>query len=177
METVECPQCKSVMGLVRTTPRWAVYKCFSCRIVTGQLSDKLEPSEIQDAEGEMNSYVGSLMVPDLKDIAIRLQSTSPKEHDRFLERQQGNKMLDDMVTNTQTQPKGRGASHDWLSALQSYEFVTCFVVSRDGGRTCVECACPPWTYRAFFDAHGEEFIFQWIVSHQSIGQLNKQGQG
>ncbi len=85
-------------------------------------------------------------------------------------------MSGDVVATTQTRPKGRGDSCDWLSALQSYEFLSCRIVDRDGGRTCYDCVGKCGTYRAFLDAHGEKFIFQWIMRHPSIAQLNKQEQ-
>ena len=176
METVECEQCKSVMGLVKKTPRWALYKCFSCRHIMGRINNELKQDEFKDAEMEMDFYADSLIKPELTDIASRLQKKSPEDLKRFFEKKEGNEMYDDIVANMQAQPKGRGVSHDWLSALQNYEFAICFVVSRNGDRMCVECVDKHWTYRAFFDVHGEECIFQWVVDHQSIGQLNKQEQ-
>ena len=86
METIECEQCKSVMGLVKKTPRWALYKCFSCRHVMGQINNELERGEYEDAEREMDIYAESLIGVELRDIANRLRRMSPEERDAFFKR-------------------------------------------------------------------------------------------
>lgn len=167
MKTVKCDQCNSVMGLARETPRWELYKCFSCRHVMGRIRKHVKQHEVGDATMEMDSCAGSLLDDEFRGM-------DPEEFKLLFEKSEGNKIFDEMVAKTRKKRKGRGASHDWLSALQSYEFATCQVVDLDGGRTCVECAGKYGIYRAFLDAHGEEFIFQWIARHQSIARLKKQ---
>ncbi|HET6455237.1 MAG TPA: hypothetical protein VFI02_12595 [Armatimonadota bacterium] len=83
METVECSDCKSVMGLVKETPRWKVHKCFSCRRVMGQLSKDLNPDEREDAEREMDSFAESLLSDDIRRIGDRLRNMSPQELQDF----------------------------------------------------------------------------------------------
>lgn len=169
MKTVQCEQCNSVMGLARETPRWELYKCFSCRHVMGRIRKHVKQDEVGDATREMDSCAGSLLDDEFRGM-------SPEEFESLLEKSEGNKIIDELVAKTQKKRKGRGASHDWLSALQSYKFATCQVVDRDGGQTCVECVGKYGIYRAFFDAHGEEFMFQWILRHASIAQLNQRQQ-
>lgn len=86
METVECTDCKSVMGLVMKTPRWAIYKCFSCRHVMGCLNGELEGTEREDADAEMDLHASTIMNDEMTDIRNRLASTSPDELNRFFKR-------------------------------------------------------------------------------------------
>jgi len=169
MKTVQCKQCDSVMGLVNETLRWELYKCFSCRHVMGRIHEELKQHEIEDATREMDTYAEALLDQEL-------QIMSPEELKRFFERNERSKTFDDVVANSQARPKGRGASRDWLGALQSYEFETCQVVNCEEERTCVECVGKYGIYRAFLDAQSETFIFQWITRHPSIAQLNRQEQ-
>ncbi len=72
MKTVQCEECDSVMGLVRETPRWELYKCFSCRQLIGQILEELKQHEFEDANMEMDTYAKSLLDEEL-------QSMSPEE--------------------------------------------------------------------------------------------------
>jgi hypothetical protein len=169
MKTIQCKQCSSVMGLVRETPRWELYKCFSCRHVMGRIHDGLKQREFKDATREMDNYADSLFDEEY-------QSVSPEELKRRFERNETNNISDEVVAATQARPKRRRDSCDWLSALQSYEFMACRIVDRDEGWTCVECVGKYGIYRAFLHALGVVFKFQWILRHPSIAQLNKREQ-
>jgi hypothetical protein len=68
------------MGLVEKTPRWALYKCFSCRHVMGKINNELKGPEFKDATAEMDAHAQSIMHDELRD---RLQHMSPDELDDF----------------------------------------------------------------------------------------------
>ena len=74
METVNCNLCNSVMGLVKETPQWAVYKCFSCRRVMGKLNEKLKPNEREEAEREMDEYAFSLTDAEVINMLEKMSS-------------------------------------------------------------------------------------------------------
>jgi hypothetical protein len=85
MEAIMCEHCKSVMGLVKETPRWKLYRCYSCRHVTGQINRELKGLEFEDATREMDDHAGSVMRGELGDIRDRLQRMSPEELGEFFE--------------------------------------------------------------------------------------------
>lgn len=167
MKTINCEHCKSVMGLVKETPRWALYKCFSCRHVMGQFAKELTQDELKEATMEMDTFAQIHLDDQLRDIGKRLDSMSSEELNNFFRR-------NDKPDEAQAQAKSKKATHDWLSAIQSYEFQTCQVLNHDGEWTCVECVGKYGIYRAFFDDHGSRLKLQWIISRPSIGQLDKQ---
>lgn len=170
MKTVPCKECGSVMGLVREAPRWELYKCFSCRHVMGRFHEELKEHEFEDATREMDTYAATLLDEEL-------QSMSAEGLTRlFCERNEKQKVSEDVIAPTQTRPMGRGGSCDWLNALQSFEFGACRILERDGGRTSLECIGKYGIYRAFVDAHAATFVFQWIIRHASIAHLNRQRQ-
>ena len=47
METTKCAECKSVMGLIAKTPRWKLYKCFSCGRLMGRIANHLKEHEVE----------------------------------------------------------------------------------------------------------------------------------
>lgn len=84
MKTVNCEQCKSVMGLIKETPRWVLYQCFSCRCVKGILNRKLKPHEREEAEREMDMYGESLINATIR---YKFGNISSKElNDWFINR-------------------------------------------------------------------------------------------
>jgi hypothetical protein len=66
MEAVECQHCKSVMGVVRKTPRWTLYRCFSCRHIMGRINGELKGADYENAESEMDRFAGSLIGDDFR---------------------------------------------------------------------------------------------------------------
>ena len=171
MRTIECERCRSVMGLVKETQRWALYKCFSCRHIIGQFNKKLTQDELKDATMEMDTCAQFHMDYELKNIKERLGSISSEELNIFLNR---NNKPNDMISTAQVQAESKKTPHDWLSAIESYKFQMSQIVDHREESTCVECIGKFGTYRAFFDDCGSRFILQWIISHPSIGQLDKQ---
>lgn len=61
MEATECKQCGSTMGVLRKTPRWTLYKCFSCRHVMGRIDEQLEPGKRETAGAALDRYAGSIV--------------------------------------------------------------------------------------------------------------------
>ena len=81
METTKCAECKSVMGLIAKTPRWKLYKCFSCGRLMGRIANDLKEHEVEYATMEMDSYAGSLIRDEHGHL---LQGMIPEERDKFL---------------------------------------------------------------------------------------------
>jgi hypothetical protein len=57
------------MGVIRKTPRWALYKCFSCRHVMGRIDDQLEPGKRETAGVALDRYAGSIVVQQRRSIS------------------------------------------------------------------------------------------------------------
>ena len=155
------------MGLVTERPRWALYKCFSCRHVVGQFAKELTRDELEVATMEMDTIAQIHLDEKLSDIRKGLEMMSSEELNNFFGR-------NDQPEEAQAQAKINKAPHDWLSAIQSYEFKTCQIINNDGEWTCIECVGKYGTYRAFYDELGTTFKLQWIISHPSIGHFKKQ---